>query len=278
MHIYRKLFAVFLLGGMVAVAFYWFYKDFDRPESEKVDTLNAIPQTAALILESNDLLEVWRDLSVKSLVWKELQATEYFFKVNEFGQNLDSLIRKNSVLRSLLSEKGIAASVHPTGSREFGFLFAMRLDPDAEIEELNESLRSTFRAKDFESRSYDGHSIHSFVSPMFDGKIYYFINEGLLVFSLSELLSEEAVRTMEREASILGIPRFNELRETVDEGARANLYVNYEQFKSILKKYASEESLGTDFFIQPFADWSALDLKVDVDALALNAFIAADDS
>jgi hypothetical protein len=274
----RKILNVLILGGLVAIAFYWFYRDFEKPVSDDFDALSAIPQSAAVIFESQDLTEVWRDLSSKSLVWGELQATDYFFRLNELGQNLDSLIRSDSKLRGLLAAKPIAVSAHMTGGQEYGFLFAMQLDLDIAQSEVHEALGSTFRTTEFESRVYDGENVNSFLSPFFDGRMFYFIKDELLVFSLSEVLAEESVRTMVQNASILSQEQFTVVRETIDDGARAHLYVNYEQFKPILSQYASPQSQRVDFFNQPFADWSALDFSIENDAIFFNGFVVASDS
>ncbi|MFT4771708.1 MAG: hypothetical protein ACI9D1_001742, partial [Cryomorphaceae bacterium] len=235
----RKILNVVILGGLAAIAFYWFYRDFERPETDDFDTLSAIPQTAAVIFESRDLTEVWRDLSSESLIWDELQATEYFFRLNDLGQNLDSLIRNDSKLRGTLAAKPIAVSVHMTGGQEYGYLFAMQLDLDADQPEVHEALRTTFRSTENESRVYDGENINSFLSPFFDGRMFYFIKGELLVFSLSEVLAEESVRTLVQNASVLGQKQFIAVRQTIDDDARAHLYVNYEQLKPILAQYAS---------------------------------------
>ncbi|HKK37853.1 MAG TPA: hypothetical protein VJ949_00370 [Cryomorphaceae bacterium] len=274
----RKILNVVLLGGLVGLAFYWFYKDFEIPETNEVDTLSAIPQSAAVIFESRDVAEVWRGVSSKSLVWSELKATDYFFRVNDLAQNLDSLIRNDSKLRGLLAAKPIAVSAHMTGGQEYDFLFAMQLDSDAARKEVHEALNATFRSTEVESRVYDGENINSFLSPFFDGRMFYFIKRDLLVFSLSEVLAEESVRTMVQEASVLNQRQFSEVRETIDDGATAHVYLNYELLKPIISQYASAESRNIDFFNQPFADWSALDFSIESDAVSLNGFVVASDS
>lgn len=274
----RKILNIVVLGGLVAMAFYWFYRDFEKPQTDDFDTLSAIPQTAAVIFESSDLTQVWRDLSTRSLVWSELQATDYFFRLSDLGQNLDSLIRSDSKLRGLLAEKPIAVSAHMTGGKEYGYLFAMQIDIDADLLEVHKALQATFRSKEIESRVYDGENINSFLSPFFDGRMFYFIKGQLLVFSLSEVLAEEAVRTLVQGASVLNQRQFTRVRETIDRSARAHFYVNYQQLKPILQQYASNESQEVDFFNQPFADWSALDFTMDSDALILNGFVLASDS
>lgn len=274
----KKFLNIVILGGLVAIAFYWFYRDFEKPTTSELDTLKAIPQSAAVILESQNMAEVWRDLASKSLVWDELRSTDFFYQFNELAQNLDSLIRGEAELRAMLSGKPMVLSAHMTGGSQFGFLFAIRIDYQSDRVEADASLKSTFRATEFESRIYDGESVNSFLSPFFDGRIFYFLKDDLLVFGLSEVLIEESVRTLVQDASVLNTRQFNAVRETVDRDARAHVFVNYELFKPLIAQYASPESRESEFFKQPFADWSALDFSIGNNSLSLNGFVMAGDS
>jgi len=274
----KKIFNILILGGLVALVFYWFYQDFDQPEANSMDTLSAIPPTAAIIIEVADITDVWRDLTAESLVWEELQATDYFFKLNEIGQNMDSLFRNDSKLRSVLSRKPVAISAHMTGGQDYAFLFALQLELDIDRNEVYEAIQTTFRASENDSRIYDGENINSFMSPFFDSRVFYYIKDGLIVLSLAEVLAEESVRTRVRGTSVMDNEQFSLVRETVDQSVNAYAFINYERLKPILRPHLSKSSLDADFFTQPFADWSALDISIHSDALDLNGFVAASDS
>ncbi|MEM9052610.1 MAG: hypothetical protein AAGC47_11200 [Bacteroidota bacterium] len=274
----RNIINVVVLGGLVVFAFYWFSKDFENPVEDESDTLLAIPSSAALIFECSDLADVWRDLSGESAVWSELLATEYFFRLNTLGENLDSLIRNDSKLRGLIASKPIAISAHLTGGEEYGFLFAMQLDIDAAAEDVSSALGSTFRIKEEQSRTYDGEQVFSFESPFFDSRLFYFIKDGMLVFSLSEVLIEESIRTLVNDGSVLDKKEFLMVRNTIDRSARGHLYINYQPLKTIVSSYVTPTGQKSNLFKNPFADWSALDLDIENNALSMNGFVMASDS
>jgi hypothetical protein len=274
----RKIFFVILLGTIVSLIFYWFYKDFKEPDTFEIDTLSAVPQSAALIFESDNVTDAWRDLTAKSRVWEELLATDYFYRLNEIGEGLDSLMRNDAELREVLSEKPIAISAHMTGGQDFGFLFIVQLEKGTNFSEIHESIRETFHTTAIESRVYDGQNINSFNSPFFDGRIFYYIKGPLLVFSLAEVLTEESVRALKRDASVLAKEEFVQVRKTIDREIGVHAYLNYEQFKPLLTPHLSENTSEMDFFMQPFAEWSALDVAIKEEAFELNGFVAVNDS
>jgi len=274
----RNIVNVLVLGGLVVFAFYWFSRDFDNSIEEENDTLQAIPASAAVIFECADLSDVWRDLSSESAVWDELLATEYFSRLQILGDNLDSLVRSDSKLRSFVSAKPAVISAHLTGGEEYSFLFAVQLDLDGNKEQLDQAIGENLGAAEKKSRIYDGEEITSFLSPFFDDRIFYFIKNGIIVFSLSEVLIEESIRAVVAEGSVLDNEKFLTVRETIDRSARGHLYINYQPLKTIIASYVNQEGKKSNLFKHPFADWSALDLKIEKSALSMNGFVLASDS
>ena len=274
----RNIINVVVLGGLVVFAFFWFSKDFENPAGGGTDTLQAIPSSAAFIFECSDLADVWRDLSGESTVWNELLATEYFFRLNTIGENLDSLIRNDSKLERLISSKPIAISAHLTGGEEYGFLFALRLDVNASAEDVSRALSSTLKTREDQSRTYDGEKIFSFNSPLFDRRLFYYIKQDMLVFSLSEVLIEESIRTLLKGGSVMDKDEFLIVRNTIDRAARGHFYIHFQPIKTIVSSYVKAEGKKLGLFKNSFADWSALDLIIENNALSMNGFVMASDS
>lgn len=274
----RNLIYLLLLAGLVALVFYLFYLDFEEPTGEDYDTLIAIPGSAAVILETSDAADLWRDLSRNNLLWSQLMATDYFFRLNELGTTLDSLIRSDHKLRSFLSGKSVSVSIHASGAKDFDYLFSLQVESEVKSNELRETIKSLFRVGEFKSRTYGGESIISFKSPFPEDEFHYYLCDKSLVFSASDILLEESIRSVKQGASILENSRFNRVRETADQRTRGQVYLQYKQFKSILSEYVGDEGRASGFFRQPYADWSALDISLENDAVYLNGFVLAPDS
>jgi hypothetical protein len=266
-----------VLGAIVAVTFFFFYQSFEKPKEEG-DPLRAIPANAALVLKSDDIGEIWRSLTEKNLIWEKLLVTDYFFRLNEVGQNLDSLIRRDAQLRGLLNGQSMVISAHLTGREEYDFLYAIQLDTSPEDQNLVGVFQKTFKLSNENTRSYDNQTISSYESPLFDDRIFIAILEQTVVVSFSEVLLEESIRAYSYQGDLASDASFVEVNKTVNSSAIGHLYLKYPPFKTILKGYLSKVGRRGDFFEQSYADWTAMDLTMGIDELSLNGFTLAKDS
>lgn len=275
----KKIISVSIFLIVVAAAVYGFYRTFDRSVAAPSIALKAIPQSAAMILETGEAGELWRDLSHTSMMWEELQATDFYFRLDAAAHALDSLLVNQKELRKYIANKEIAVSVHVSGARDFNYLLSIQLEPDTETGQVVQSLKALFRAKgEIGKRTYDGVEIYTIAPGVIDNQIYFFVQEGLLVMSMSPILAEEAVRALLQNASVVTNDGFMFVRKTRARDSRGEVYLNYKAFKTIIGQYASSAHRNSAFFNQPYAEWSALDLNLQSNSVSLNGFVMAKDS
>lgn len=275
----KKLIFIFLFLGAIITLFVLFYQSFDRPKQSEVEALRVIPQSAALIFESDESGSLWRDLSQTNLIWEELQATDMYFRLNEMGLALDSMLTKQPDLRSYLADVSSVISIHPEGGTKFNYLLSMPIDADVSHDNVISALHSLLKVKNEAStREYDGVTLYSMKPRLFDAPLHVFLKDGLLVISLSELLVEEAVRAIQQDASVVFDLDFMKVRKTKGLGARGQLYINHSRFTEILSEFTTSDARKLNLFNQPFAEWSALDFDLKVDAASMNGFVLCNDS
>lgn len=275
----KKILSVLIFLIVVAAAIYGFYRTFDRSVAAPSIALTAIPQSAALIVETDEAGELWRDLSQTNIMWEELQATDFYFKLDAAAHALDSLLTRQKDFRKYLSDKPVAISVHVSGARDYNYLLSIQLETEVSENEIIEGLKTLLRSQaEISKRSYDGVEIYSIIPGVFDSSISFFIKDGLLVMSMAPILVEEGVRALQQEASVLTNPGFMNVRKTRGRDSRGEVYINYKQLKTIIGQYASNENKSKAFFTQPYADWSALDLNLKPNAVSLNGFVMSKDS
>ncbi len=231
-----------------------------------------------MIVETDEIGDLWRDLSQTNIIWEELKANDFFFRINEAGQAIDSLIVNNAQIRGYLSDNPAAISVHMSGARKHSYLLSLQLRDEANEDEAAVILTGMFPSAEITERTYDGVKIRKVNSPVFDSDIYFFTHSGLLVLSLSAILAEESVRAIQQDASVTANPDFNEVRNTRGTNVRAEVYINYKEFKSVVKPYTDGQIASHSFFTRPYAEWSALDLSLKANALALDGFLTCADS
>jgi hypothetical protein len=275
----KKILFVVLFFAVVVTAIVLFYRSFESSDPALSDALRAVPANAALIVETGDAADIWRDLSQTNLIWEELRATDLYFRLDQAGHALDSAMRNQSELRSYLSEKPVAISVHMAGSRSYSYLLSVQLEADVTEAEVREAVVSLFKPREaLSQKTYDGVNLYQLKPAYLDQEIHFFITEGLLVLSFSTLLAEESIRALRQNASIIADPAFAAVRKTTGKDARGQLYINYKQLKNILVQYAGDQHKGHIFFKQPYAGWSALDMELRSNAMVFNGFVQARDS
>lgn len=274
----RIIFAV-LFFAVVLFAMFWFYRSFDKTDPRLADALRAVPPSAALIFETEDAADIWRDLSQTNLIWDELRATDYYFRLDQAAHAIDSAMRHQDALRSYMARKPIAISVHSSGARSYSYLLSLQLAGEASPAEVKEALTGLFKPRDdIKTKTYDGVELHTIIPGYFDQEVHFFVHEGLLVMSFSILVAEESIRVLRQESSVISNPSFVQVRKTKGSDARGQFYVNYKQLHPILAQYASKESRQHRFFTQTYADWSALDVSLKANAIVMNGFVQSRDS
>ena len=85
------------------------------------DPIAAIPLDAAIILESNEIRQVWSTFSETNLIWKEFLANENINSIDVQLKKLDSIILETNALQELFIDKNTVISIHPNNN-SYGFL------------------------------------------------------------------------------------------------------------------------------------------------------------
>lgn len=275
----KRIIGTVLLAAAVIAAFLWFYQTTDAAEGPAPDVLRAVPADAALIFETADAAEIRRDLSQSSVIWKELQATDFWFRLNAVSEVLDSAFRTREELRKYFDRRPATISVHASGAKSYSYLMCMPLKGAADESriraELNALLKPTAPP---EQRMYDGTELTTLYPALTDAPLTYFISEDILAVSLNALLTEAAVRALKHDACVTLDPSFLRVRKTTDRAARARVFINHRRFSAVLRPYVRPEFNKSPFFEVPFGTWSGLDLTLRANALSLNGFIHAPDS
>lgn len=275
----KKIFFLVLFAILILFVLIGFYRSFDHSGRAPALALTAIPQSAAVIFVTHDIGNLWQKLSQSSLIWEELEATDYFFRLNMAAEALDSVLSHDPEIRSMLADKPIAISAHVSGARHFDFLFSVPIADDVVANKMVAKLSEIVHAEGApEERLYDGVNLYGVESPLTDSKIFFFRTEGLLVLSKSSILAEEAIRALEQGASVLNNADFLAVRKTRGSRTEGELYLNHDVLNTIIGQHVSKATKEMVFLHYPYAAWSALDLKLKPNAIRLNGFILCRDS
>ena len=273
----RKLsFIVVLLSFIGAMTYsYFHFKTIKQPIS---NSIKAIPTSAALIVESKQIVASWQKLSKTNLIWQELLGTNYVNSLNSSLEFLDSLRLKDKQFNSFLKNQHVFVSAHMSGANNFNYLFTMGLPTNVNEQDVNDyiakaSLRSTKTTK-----LYDGISITSIKKSNSIHTFHYAVHEGILSCSYSVILVEDAIRQKQSQYSLTNINDFSKVLLTAGNKIDANLYINYKVFPNILSTVISPAFQSELDNLSNMANWAEVDLNLVPNAIKLNGYTYANDS
>ncbi|MCC8036359.1 MAG: DUF3352 domain-containing protein, partial [Rikenellaceae bacterium] len=103
-----------------------------------------IPHDAAIIIQSNEPVRDWQKFSA-SEPWQRLARAESFAEVTENVEALDSLLKSNKTLMSLVGRRDMTISLHRTGTRDWDFLVVVDLRKASKLEMLKDQLENIMK-------------------------------------------------------------------------------------------------------------------------------------
>ena len=247
---------------------------FSKTDEPVLDTLyDAIPLDAGLIVDVRDYGELCRSLRENGL-WNAISGISSIGKLNGEMMLLDSLVQNHE--QTMPFRSNIIFSFHPVGKEGMQSIGYVKMSNDKEFRNLTDWFKGHFAGKgDVLQRVYDQVNITEIVFNDTKLKTYSFscaYRGGILVFSRSSILLENAVRQIAADDNIAAHGKLAELMRSAGKNAPANIYINYSLLPRITSTVFHDRHRKLTEPLTRFADWTELDLNVKPDLLLLNGF------
>lgn len=263
-----------LLVGVIVILSYNFYKNVKAPIA--TNTINAIPQNAAIIIQESNFKTFFHRLSTTSIIWEELiHNTQNIHQLNEQIQFFDSLTN-NQKIAQLIKNQPITASIHLAGAKNYNFIFytttITNISEDKFIQELK-----TITKSNPETRIYENITIYNF--PI-EGKqkISLIYHNNIIAFSYSTILIEDVIRQLSSDNSLLDNYSFNKTISTSGKVEDGNMFINHNYFQKLPHLFLNTSLKDYSKSLEDYAIWSAFDITLRNNSVALNGFTLATDS
>jgi len=273
----RKLsFIVVLLAFIGAMTYsYFHFKTIKQPIS---NSIKAVPTSAALIIESKQIVASWQKLSKTNLIWQELLGTNYVNNLNSSLEYLDSLRLKDKQFDSFLKHQHVFVSAHMSGANNFNYLFTIGLPTNVNEQDINDYIAKASPKSSKTTKLYDGISITSIKKSNSIHAFHYAVHDGILSCGYSMILVEDAIRQKQSQHSLTNINDFSKVLLTAGDKIDANLYVNYKVFPNVLSTVISPAFQSDLDNLSNMANWAEVDLDLVPNAIKLNGYTYANDS
>ena len=206
----KALFGILITAGIAAGTYWFIYtKQMNSPISMAI---NAIPDNAAIIIESKQSSKTWRKLSQTNIIWEELLGTKTFSKLNKQARLIESLINTNDAIVDLLDNNSVFISAHLSGANTFDFLYVCSLT-NMNNKNTVQAFINTINKRKLTIRKYDGENI-STIYPNSRDSVSYVVFGGVLMLSTKHSLLELGIRHLKSGLSITQNNDFNKIIKT----------------------------------------------------------------
>jgi hypothetical protein len=261
-----------LVGGIA----YFAYLFFVSPQNS-FQAIYLVPKNAVYIIETDEPIQSWKKIS-DSRIWKHMRTQPYFNELTNSANSLDSLIRSNENLFSMLGSRKVIVSSHVYAPRKYDHLFIVDLQKASRLEFLQQYL-SNMNGDSYTvtERRHNGITI----SELFDRKsrqtLYLSFIKNLFVCSYTNSLLEASIDGMDRP-EIGRDNNFLELKKEVSNDGLFNLYLNYPFLNGYMACFLSGQNENVKA-ISKALHYSALNFSLDDnDKMVMEGFTNINDS
>ncbi len=270
----RYIFLGLLLAATAFFAFVWF-----SPVGER-DPWEFVPQEAVYVIEADDPIENWEDLSGTD-IWNHLKKNELFADIEEDANYLDTLIQENKKLFNLIAGKKLLIVAQMTKVEDYDFIYLMNLEEGAKVTFFMDIFKPILGAAGYPIKNEDfgggqaGYSIN-------DGtdNIYLAFAENILIASYSKKLLLNVIESGKKPFYPKD-KQFQRVRDgAYDEGNRSSVgkfHLNFDQLDEYMTLF-TDEITGTVLELSKTLSYVSFDIKTEDEFVELKGYIAPDTS
>jgi len=254
------------------------YRYMKRQQLPEFNTYRLIPTDAAFIIESNNFIEKIDNIRKENKIWDELSL---FPKLSNFDEHLDylvSLSNQNELIKDFTKNNQVIISAHKMGKENIGFLLYFKLYNARNQKLILETVTNLIKSTNpVQKRKYNNETIYSLKIENNKEINFSFLN-GILIYSSSSILIENAIRQAEVEKSIFDDYGFLTVRKTAGKNVDANIYLNFKYLNEIVSFGLTTKQKDIISRFSTLGNWAELDINLKKDAVLLNGFAFSNDS
>lgn len=271
----RRVSGYILIITITAAVLWLGWIFFGKINEEKKDPLDAVPQSAAVIIKLNDPLRTWNNLSNSNLMWDGLRTVSPFDIINRTGKKADSLIKVNKQLALLLTGSPLVISIHYQGSGKAGLIFTVTGEQsEEEMVKLIGGIIS--KSNPPSERQFKDDKIWECVFGK--NKFYLVVKNGFISLASNPGLSEEVITHIDEGIKFSSLKDFSTINNTAEPKADAAIYINHSTFNSLLQSFVSPWHKELFQQAHPYALFSEFDLHISSGSFSMNGFSDISDS
>ena len=246
----RKTIKRILLVIGVTLAVYMVYSIvhlFLSPD-RNIQQVYLVPEDAAFIIQSSAPVKDWEKFS-GSETWQCLKKAKSFEEITKSVETLDSIVKGNKVLLSLVGKRDMLISIHKTRTSDWDFLIILDMQKASKIDLLKDQIETvlTMAGNSVTNRNYNGINILEMRDPNTRAIFYTAFVDNHFVASYTSKLVEAAIDS--RDKPKIGLDRaFIEAERLVSGKGLVRVFINYARLPQFMAIYLGAKNEYIDMF------------------------------
>jgi hypothetical protein len=242
-----------------------------------IQQIYLIPEDAAFIIQSSAPIEDWEKFS-GSETWQCLKKAKSFEEVTASVEKLDSVVKSNKVLLSLVGERDMLISLHKTRATNWDFLLVLDMQKASKMDLLKDQVETVLVMSGFTvtSRMHSGINILEMRDPDTRDIFYIAFVDNHLVGSYTSALVESAINS--RNKPKIGLDQsFIETEKLVSGKGLVRVFINYARIPQFMSIYLGTRNEYVDLFSNSM-NFAGLYLNANKDRMEVKGYTLRKDS
>ncbi len=263
-----------LLVLIVAATGYYYSQKYAVIHSNPI---YAIPSDAAWFVELKNSSDGVDQLT-KTDFFKSLSNDSSFATIKRSIHWLDSISKKEELSTDIWKNQKLFISAHPTKATDFDLLFTCNLPRGksaSDIISIIEDLSESEYIK--EEREYEDVKIHELTKNN-ESIFTYAISKGVIIFSRTSFLVEDAIRQLKSGISFNKTKTFTKIGTKFGSDESILLFINHYGFHDMLSGYIDSERNGFLESINNICRWSRFSAKLEKNTILFNGLSSSHDT
>lgn len=268
-----------LVVGGSALAIYLVYTIvhlFLSPD-RNIQQVYLVPEDAAFIIQSSAPVKDWEKFS-GSETWQCLKKAKSFEEITKNVETLDSIVKSNKVLLSLVGKRDMLMSVHKTRRTEWDFLIILDMQKVSKMDLLKDQIETVLAmsGSTVTNRMYNGINILEMRDPDTRDILYSAFVDNHFVISYTSRLVESAIDS--RDKPKIGLdPAFMEAERLVAGKGLLRVFVNYAHLSQFMAIYLGAGNEYLDMFSRSM-DFAGLYFSTDDKRMEMKGYTLRKDT
>ena len=269
----RGITAKILITLAIALAVYLIYSlaDIFISPDRNIQQIYLVPDDAVFIIQSSDPVNDFTKFS-RSETWQTLKKAEPIKEIASHAEMLDSIIRGNETLLSVVGQRDLLISVHKTRPTDFDFLIVLDLQKTAKLNLAKDQIENVFKLMGsiVTRRIHNGIDILEIKDPETREIIYTAFVDNHIALSFTSKLVESAIDG--RHNPKIGLNySFIEADKLVAGKGLYRMFINYEYLPQFARIFLGEENEYINMFSSSM-EFAGLYFNTNKDKIELKGY------